>query len=161
MATAVDTGKVTGRRQLHFNNLDDILADVERLANSPRIETLGNWSPGEIFTHLAIGLNKSIDGYTGKPPLIVRLVARGLFKRTFLTKPMKAGFKLPSKAMEELTRSPVSVEEGIQNLRRAIERLKTEPKRAPNPVLGELTRQEWDQFHCRHCELHLSFLVPA
>ncbi len=46
------------------------------------------------------------------------------------------------------------------NLRQAIHRLQTEEKRAPNPVLGKLTREEWDRLHCRHAELHLSFLVP-
>ena len=28
-------------------------------------------------------------------------------------------------------------------------------------LLGELTREQSDQLHCRHCELHLSFLVPV
>ena len=31
----VDTAKVQGRRTLHFNSLDDILADVEKLNQSP------------------------------------------------------------------------------------------------------------------------------
>jgi hypothetical protein len=161
MATAVDTGKVSNRRQLHFNSLDDIQADVAGLAKSPQIKTLGNWSAGEVLNHLAICLNKSIDGYSHKPPLLVRLVARTFFKPMFLKKTMGAGFKLPAGALDELWRPPVPTEEGLKNLTQAITRLKSEPKRAPNPVLGELTREEWDRFHCRHCELHLSFLVPA
>ncbi|MFI5459471.1 MAG: DUF1569 domain-containing protein [Isosphaerales bacterium] len=161
MATVVDTTKVTERRQVHFDSLDDILADVERLAKSPNIKALGNWSPGQVLSHLAIALNKSIDGYENRPPALVRVVARSLFKRRFLTKTMSAGFKLPAKAMDELTTPPVPFEEGLQSFRQAIRRLKTETKRAPNPVLGELTPAEWIQFHCRHAELHLSFLVPA
>jgi hypothetical protein len=38
--------------------------------------------------------------------------------------------------------------------------MKAEPQRFPSPFLGELTREQWDQLHCRHCELHLSFILP-
>jgi hypothetical protein len=36
--------------------------------------------------------------------------------------------------------------------------LKTEPRRKPSPLFGELTIDEWNQLHCRHAELHLSFI---
>ena len=70
--TRIDTGKVAGRRELHFNSLDDILADVDRLASSREIRTLGNWSAGQIFEHVARVMDKSIDGSeqpAGRPPL--------------------------------------------------------------------------------------------
>jgi hypothetical protein len=161
MATAIDTGKVAGRRQLHFNSLDDILADVERLANSREIRTLGNMSSGQILEHLATTMNKSIDGYQFGLPTPVRVVFRLFMKNKFLTKPMPAGFKLPVKAQAELVPGSTSQEAGLQDIRRAIKRLQTEPNRAPSPVLGPLTRDEWNQIHCRHSELHLSFLVPV
>src|SRR5438874_10377963 len=46
-ATVVDTTKVAGRRQLHFVSIDDISADVEKLA-AGEVRTLGNWSGGQI-----------------------------------------------------------------------------------------------------------------
>jgi hypothetical protein len=36
--------------------------------------------------------------------------------------------------------------------------LKTEPQRHPSPFFGTLTNEEWDALHCRHAELHLSFI---
>jgi hypothetical protein len=48
----------------------------------------------------------------------------------------------------------------LNELRAAIDRLNREPKRAPSPVFGKMTREEWDQLHLRHAELHLSFFVP-
>lgn len=159
--TAIDTGKVTERRQLHFNSLEDILADVDRLAKSREIRTLGNWSAGQILKHVSNVMNKSIDGFDNSLPAFVRLVFRVLFKQRFLTKPMSAGFKLPAKAATELVPSPTSLEEGLQAIRQAIGRLQTETKRAPSAVLGPLTADEWNQLHCRHGELHLSFLVPG
>jgi hypothetical protein len=160
-ATAIDTGKVTERRQLHFGSLDDILAEVDRLAKSRDIGTLGNWSAGQCFKHLATVMNKSIDGFDNRLPALVRVVFRTLFKQRFLSKPMGAGFKLPEKAHAELVPPSTSLEEGLQSIRQAIKRLQTETKRAPNAVLGPLTADEWNQLHCRHSELHLSFLLPV
>jgi hypothetical protein len=163
MATvaAIDTGKVTQRRQLHFDNLDDILADVDRLASSREIRTLGNWSAGQIFKHLATVMNKSIDGFDSLLPGVVRALFRLLMKQRFLTKPMGAGFKVPAKAAKELVPMATTLEEGLQSIRQAVKRLQTETKRAPSAVLGPLTADEWNKLHCRHSELHLSFLIPA
>jgi hypothetical protein len=161
MATAIDTGKVTGRRTLHFNSLEDISTDVEHLAGSRGIKTLGNWSTGQTFEHLARNFNKSIDGYDHLLPAVVRLVARVLFKKRFLTQPMSAGFKLGAKSSAELVPDATPYEAGLQDLRRAMKRLQTETKRSAMPVLGPLTVDEWTQLHCRHAELHLSFLIPA
>ena len=161
MPTAINTAKVTGRRQLHFNSLDDILADVEQLAKAKEIRTLGNWSDGQILQYLALVMNKSIDGFVSRPPAIIRFVARWFFKKRFLTKTMSAGFKLPAKAQTELVPPPCSLEEGLRSIRQALGRLKTDTTRVPNVVLGPLTLDEWNQLHCRHSELHLSFLVPV
>src|SRR5438552_2834872 len=136
MADIVNTSKVIERRQLHFNSLDDILADVERLAESKNIRTLGNWSAGEVLQHLAIVMNKSIDGFVARPQAAVRWALRLLFKHRFLTKPMSAGFKLPAHAQAEIGPRPTSLDEGIRNTRQAVTRLKTETKRAPHAVFG-------------------------
>lgn len=160
MSTAINTGKVTGRRQLHFDNLDDIRADVDQLAKWPSIRTLGNWSAGQILWHLAVVMKGSIDGIPPMMPGFVMSIMRFLFKRRFLTKTMSAGFKLPAKAASIIP-PPTSFEDGLRFIRQALDRLQKESQRAPSPVLGPLTREEWDQLHCRHAELHLSFLVPG
>jgi len=161
MSTAIDTAKVGERRQLHFNNLDDIRADVEQLAQAGEIRTLGNWSAGQVFKHLATIMNKCMDGFDNRLPGPMRFVLRLFFKRKFLTQPMKPGFKLGAKAAAELVPPPTSLEEGLLCIRQALDRLQLESKRAPSAFLGPLTRDEWDQLHCRHSELHLSFLVPV
>lgn len=48
----------------------------------------------------------------------------------------------------------------MASLRQAIGRLKTETKRGAHPVIGRLNAAEWDQFHLRHAEMHLGFIVP-
>jgi hypothetical protein len=154
----VDTAKVAGRRPLKFNTLDDILADVERL-NQGTVRAVGNWSPGQNLKHLAIVMNGCIDGIPFKAPFYIRAVG-WLMRNRFLKNPMPAGFDLPKAAAAEMVPGDISWDEGMQQFRTAFQRVKTEPQRHPHPVLGALTREQWDQLHCRHCELHLSFLVP-
>src|SRR5580658_10196199 len=92
----VNTAKVIGRRQLKFNTLDDILADVERLAQG-NVRALGNWSPGQNLEHLAIVINGSLDGIDVRASIFMRLVAR-MFRKRMLKMRMPAGFQLPRSA---------------------------------------------------------------
>ena len=160
-ATLVDTTKVTGRRPLHFNTLADIAADVEQLTKAREIRTLGNWSAGQVVQHVATTMNKSIDGFNFRVPWPIRLVLPLLLKRRFLTQTMSPGFKLSGKAEAEMVSPPISLEDAARNLREAVARLQRESKREPHPALGKLTAEEWEQLHCRHSELHLSFLLPV
>ena len=154
----VDTAKVEGRRQLKFSTLDEILADVERL-NQSKLRTLGNWSAGQILAHLATTMDWCLDGAPVTAPWYIRLF--GWFvKNPFLRNPMPAGFALPEATAKYLVPAETSWEEGLRILRTSIQRLKTESQRHRSPFLGELTREQWDQLHCRHAELHLSFLIP-
>jgi hypothetical protein len=68
---------------------------------------------------------------------------------------------LPSRTAKYLVPPETSWEDGLKHFRATMQRLKTESQRKPSPFLGELTREQWDQLHCRHCELHLSFLVAV
>ena len=153
----VDTSKVTGRRQLKFNTLDDILADVERMSLG-KVRSLGNWSPGQNLKHLTILMAACLDGIDVKVSFLTR-IAVSLMKGRILTKPMSPGLHLP-KAAAALLPAETSWEDGVQGISAALIRMKTEGRRHAHPVLGTLTREQWDQLHCRHCELHLSFLVP-
>jgi hypothetical protein len=154
----IDTSKVQDRRKVAFTSLQDVLADAERMSTG-KVKALGNWSPGQIFSHLATSLNNSIDGSNVTFPWFLRLMAR-LLKKRMLRGPMPSGFKLPAPAASSLVPGPTSTEEGLAALRAAIVRQERESQRAPNPVLGVLTKEEWTQLHLAHAALHMSFLVP-
>lgn len=160
MGTPVNTTKASGRRALRFTSLDDIAADVERLAQAPQVHVLGNWTAGQIVQHLAVVMHKSIDGFTERPPAVVRFLLALFLKRRMLTHPMSPGFNLPKRAAAELVAPPVEFDEALQNIRQALARLHAEEHREPHPAFGALTRDQWEQLHCRHSELHLSFIVP-
>ncbi len=162
MSTAtIDTTKVTGRRSLHFSTFDEILGDINGLAKSREIRALGNWSPGQIFQHLANTMICSIDGFKVMLPFPIRWMGRLFFKKKLLNGSMPPGFKLSKGQAEQLVPPPTSLEDGLRSIRNALQRLKSESKRSPSAFLGHLTDDEWIRLHCRHAELHLSFLVPV
>src|SRR5690349_18891862 len=98
-ATLVNTAKVTGRREL-------------QLAAAREIKQLGNWSPGQVFQHLGLVMNKSIDGFQSQMPWIVRVLMGFFMKKKILNNPMGAGFKLPASAARELIQADTSTEQG-------------------------------------------------
>lgn len=135
-----------------------MVQDAERVSTSTT-KTLGNWSAGQIFQHLANTFNGSIDGFQTKLPWYVRTMAK-LFKKRFINGAMPAGMKLPKQLSDQVMPEPVSTETGLSNLRAAVTRLATEIQRAEHPVFGVLTSDEWDRIHLAHAQLHLSFLTP-
>jgi hypothetical protein len=155
---AVNTRRVNDRRAVRYESFHELIADAEILAQSEAL-TLGNWSPGQIFLHLARTMNASIDGLDGKASLWSRLSARFIYGRRLLSGPMPAGMRLPADAAERLLPEPIDAEDGLAALREAVERLSFETERAPHPLLGEMSLDQWDNYHLRHAELHMSFAL--
>ena len=153
----VDTKTVAGRREVHYDSLDDLVRDAEWAAGD-NVATVGNWSVGQILRHLALTMNFSIDGFPFGWPAPLKFLMNVLMKKRFLTKPIPAGFQAPAKAAAVMP-DPTSAAEGLAELKAAIERLRSETNRSSHPGLGNLTAGEWEQFHLRHSEMHLSFAV--
>ena len=156
---SVNTAKVTGRRTVNYASLDEILADAERLSCGP-VKTLGNWTPGQVYKHLATAFNGSIDGLPDSFPWYIRLIGR-VFKKRIMAGSMPAGLKLPADFAKVVLPEPTADDVGLAALRAAVARLKREPGRAKHPVFGEITKEEWDRIHHMHSKLHMSFLMPG
>jgi len=154
---AIDTKHAEGRRKVRYQSLDELLADAERFAQQ-EVHTLGNWSQGQIYQHIAHAMDSSIDGIDVALPAPVRWIISLLMKRKFLYKEIPSGYKAPSK---NLLPEETTVEAGLASLRQAIARQKAVPQRAHHPVFGNLGREEWDLFHLRHAEMHMSFIVAV
>jgi hypothetical protein len=154
----VNTAKVEGRRKIDYASLQEVVADADRLSSGP-VKALGNWSAGQIFRHLALTFNGSIDGLSMKFPWPFRMMAR-LFRKKILSGPMPPGFNLPADGAKALDPGDVSTEQGLAELHTAVTRLENEPHRAPHPVLGDLSKDDWNTVHLKHASLHMSFLVP-
>lgn len=158
---AVDTKKVSGRRRLRFNSIDEVWAEAETLAAAPQVMCLGNWSVGQTLKHLGVAMEGSINGTGFKVPLWLRIIGRIYVKRLLLDGPFPTGFQVPQSAAKRLVAPDTTTPaEGLAALRHGIHRLRSETARTSHPVAGPLSIEEWDRFHLRHAEMHLSFLVP-
>jgi len=146
------------RRTISYATLQEIADDAVRLhaAGAP---TTGNWSQGQIYDHLARLMDGSLDGFDFTVAWPLRVIAKFFFKPRIFSKGMPAGFQLKGKAGKALLPDPEAEQAGLNHLLHAIQRLQNETQRHPSPVLGELTREEWDLLHRRHAELHMSFIA--
>ncbi|MBX7168309.1 MAG: DUF1569 domain-containing protein [Pirellulales bacterium] len=155
MATVTQTKP--RRRKVHYSGFDDLLADAERLATAP-VRLAGNWTPGQIYWHLGEAMHASIDGFPFTPSLPLRLIGR-VFRPLLLRVSAPPGYKLPAAGAPLLPPAKTNAE-GLEYLRAAVARLRTEKKRVPSPVVGTLSIPQWEQLHCRHAEMHMSHIVP-
>ena len=160
----IDTRRVTSRRPVRFESLEELSAEAERIAEAEhagRARALGNWSPGQNLQHLARFMTCSLDGFGKEPPLPVKLFGRVL--RLFLRggmfqKPVPPGFKLP-RGMPFIPAEQVGAGEGARELCAVIDRVQQGAPFIPaSPLFGRLTREQWIALHLRHAELHLSFV---
>jgi hypothetical protein len=138
----VKTSRVTDRRELQFSSMPDILDDVEYLASGDPPRTTGNWSGGQIVQ------------------LPMRILGRMMRKRA-LADPMRAGIRFPRKWTFLAPDGAIIWEDAVEYLSESMTRLGTERMTAPSPILGKLSHEQWEQLHCRHAEMHFSFMHPA
>jgi hypothetical protein len=158
----VNTRQVTDRRSLHFTSLEEVLRDVEALGARGAPRAAGNWTPGQVVQHVAKGIGFATDGFPRpRASWPLRVLGRVIRNRT-LTKPTQPGLNLPPSFRFLLPDEPaVAWDEGVRMLRGAIGRASAQRMTHPSPVFGALSHEQWVQFHCRHAELHLSFLHPV
>jgi hypothetical protein len=153
------------RRRLRFERIDDVLAELDRLAAADAAGTLttsGRWTLGQSLNHLATWVDYCYDGVPMRTPWPARLIMRAL-KRPILTRPMRPGSRLPGVAGGTLATDVVPTVAALYHARRSYGRLRDAPPDRPHLAFGPMTAAEWTALHCRHAELHLSFFrsVPG
>jgi len=148
-------------RRLRFESPADMLADAERcLAASPRIAVSGNWTPGQIVEHVARTILASLDGYPDSVRSVdLPEIPRPLVER-FLRRGLRPGLRLPTEFDEWLPDEDVDLADAVEQLRQVTHRLETERITVRQPYLGDLSHDEWIQFHLRHAELHFGHMHP-
>jgi hypothetical protein len=147
------------RRVLHYDSLDNFLADAEHMARV-RYRTIGKWTYAQILDHLGRTMRCGFEGFGFQAPWFVRYLLAPLIKNSFLTKPMKPGFNLPRKAVAILPAENAELQSALESLRQVVARSKRETPTASHPAFGKLASQEWTSLNLRHAELHMSFVIP-
>lgn len=161
-AGSIDTKNVN-IRELHFDTLEQAMAEVDRVSAAERagkLQQLGNWTAGQNFGHLAHWINVGFDGGGPTPPWLVRKLGPILLKKRVLYGKAWKGFRIPNAPEGTFGTEKLSLEEGERRVKAALTRLMNNTPDRPNPAFGKMTRDEWVKLHLRHFELHLGFLVP-
>jgi hypothetical protein len=144
-----------GRRTLRYGNLDEIMADVDRLAAGHM--TVGQWSLAQICRHLATTMRRTVD-----------LPATPYDASMWVGQDQKQKFFESGLVPEGIPTLPPLVPlearceaDEVEGLRQAIAYYKGSPgPNAPHIFFGFMSREEWDHFHGIHAAHHLSFAVP-
>ncbi len=145
-----------GRRTLHFDRLDEVMSDVERLLEGHT--TVGHWSLAQICRHLATVMRRVVDLPATTPRDTTQEVGEAEKRRVFASGSIPEGIPAPPEVLP--TEALVEREEA-EGLRRAIAYYNASPGPVvPHRIFGPLTRSEWDHLQRIHCAHHLSFALP-
>lgn len=152
------TSGTLSRRQLRFDDLDAIAADVRHL-HEAGYDRVGNWDLAQICDHLGLAMKGSMVGFPAKVPWPLRLIGKHLILPKILTKQrMKSGVKLPAKYLPKPGQDEEKV---VRQFCKTIDLLnRFEGSLHPHPFFGSMTRDQWWQLHRVHSAHHLSFLIP-
>ncbi len=152
------------KRQLKFNTLDEMMADVRSL-NEHGYLSHGNWTLGQACGHLANWMRYPLDGYP-VAPLPIRMifwvmkktVVPGM-KRKILAEGFKGGMMTAPEsvpAQDELTD-----QQGVDQLQNVVDRLNAfQGELIPSPLFGEVAKPMQIQISLLHAEHHLGYLEP-
>jgi hypothetical protein len=145
-----------GRRTLRFENLDDIMADVERLMDGHT--TVGTWSLAQICRHLATATRRVVDLPASTPHDPTHLVSEEQKRRVLESGALPEGLPGPPEIMPG---EALGEREQAEGLRAALDHYRASPGPVvPHRFFGRLTREEWDRLVLIHCAHHLSFAIP-
>ncbi len=159
-----ESGKAN-HRKLRFDTIAECLAELDRIEVAHQegtLRTTGNWTPGQILSHLAAWIEYGYDGFPLKaPPFFIRWMLKFMMKRTLAKGEMAAGVSIPG--VEDGTIGQEEMETGaaIERYRAAIFRMQSEPAIFNSPAFGKVPDETRIKMMMMHAQLHLGFFDYA
>ncbi|MEM7625694.1 MAG: DUF1569 domain-containing protein [Planctomycetota bacterium] len=153
--------KTADRRKLHFDTLDEIVADAEAVTDGGETDptVTGNWTAAQIIYHVAFTIGMANRGIDLQIPLPMRLFGKTLKLFGMHTKTFNPGIKPPPKVAAAFAPPEgTTLDAAMQKLRDEVAYAKEHGMTHPSPLFGRLTHDEWIQVNCRHAELHFGFI---
>ncbi|MEO1235613.1 MAG: DUF1569 domain-containing protein [Planctomycetota bacterium] len=156
---AVNT-KQADHRKLHFETLDEVFAEADRVTSAPHRVT-GNWTAAQIVHHVAFTIGMNNRGIDLTIPLPMRVFGRTLKLFGLHVKPINPGIRPPAKVAAAFAPPPdVTLDAALQKLRDEVAYAKEHGMHFPSPLFGKLKPNDAVKVHCRHAELHFGFIHP-
>lgn len=152
------------RRQLKFENLDQVTGELNRLLSGGYTQT-GNWNLSQACGHLHDWMRYSLDGYPKAAPpirLMLWLMKVTVGRRQFESV-VNHGFKAKLPTMPDTVPDADAASDAaaVEQLTKTINRLKdSNASIVPSPLYGPMTYDEAVKLQLAHCAHHLSFLNP-
>jgi hypothetical protein len=155
---------VVQRRQLRFNDLDEVVRDAEALL-AKGYEKAGAWDLAQCCKHLADWMRFPAEGFP-KAPAPIRLML-WMMKKTVGPKKLKqylaeGDFPAGKPTAPQTVYTPDGdPKAAIDELRKSVDRLKnyTGPI-VPSPFFGPMDKATCVRLQLVHCAHHLSYLLP-
>lgn len=163
MTLPVDTRTSSEHRLLRFNSVDECVATVKQIiaaSESGHLRATGNWTPGQIMTHLANWIGYAYDGFPiAPPPFFIRWILKLRFRK-MLRDGMPRGVRIPRVEGGTVGMEDIGTDEAARKLLAALDRLKNdEAARFDSPAFGAMSHEDRIALNLRHAELHLGFLT--
>lgn len=152
------------RRVLSFANLDEVAADLDALLGKG-YQSLGNWNLGQVCGHLNEWMRFPMDGFPkpGCPMNAILWSMRVTVGKRMLQQTLDQGFTAGRPTMPQTVPTPDAEtdEAAVTALKQSMQRFQNYAGPIHrSPLFGELDRDTTLKIQLRHCEHHLSFLVP-
>ena len=149
------------RRELTFANLNEVVADIEAIANSAH-RTSGKQTFAQIVQHLAT-TNEMLVGKIVPPklPWYMRMMMP-LMRNKILDGPVKPGFKLPSADLQSFfwDGDDTDLQQAIDNFKASVKAYYVQGPLDTHPIFGKASREQIDRITLAHAAMHLSFVHP-
>lgn len=153
----INNVKTASRRKLHFDDLDQLLADAEAVTESST--ATGNWTPAQIIHHVAFGIKMLNHGIDLKVPLPMKIFGRTMKAFGLHVKPIKPGINPPAAiAAAFAPPADVTLEEAKRILREEVAFAEENGMNHPSPLFGRMSPADCVQMNCRHAEMHFGFI---
>ncbi len=156
-----DSGN-TKHRKLRFANVAECLAELDRIEAAHQngtLETTGNWTAGQILSHLSAWIEYGYDGFPlDAPPFFVRWILKFMLKRMLSKGEMAAGVNIPGVEGGTLGQEEMETGAAIERFRAAILRMQSEPAIHNSPAFGKVTDEVRIKVNLMHAQLHLGFI---
>lgn len=162
MPPSRDHRKAENWRKLRFESIADCKAEVERILAADQqgiLQSCGNWTAGQILSHIAAWIEYAYEGYPIKaPPFFIRWILKiGL--RKMLEHGMSKGVRIPGIKEGTTGMEDVPTAQAADRLIAALNRLaKDDAIKEPSPAFGSMSHQDRIKLNLRHAELHLGYL---
>jgi hypothetical protein len=147
---------MSDRRDLNFNNADEVIADVKNLRKGWK-PTTGQWTLPQICWHLDVAMRGGMTPNPGASDTPEQSAMKPRLVAVLQSGKVPTGVKAPERATPPADVGEVAIDAFLATL----EKFKTYPGPfGPHRLFGVVTDDQMRRLQMIHCAHHLTYLNP-